>query len=1143
LSESDNIERLGLLAAVDQAAEAIVITDPNGKIEYVNPAFTAMTGYTSEEAVGQNPGILESGCQTAAFYEEIWNTIRSGRPWHGELINRRKNGAFYDEEMQISPVKDAHGKIVRYLRIKRDVTKRRKAEEAQRLLAAIVECSNDAIVAFTPAGIILTWNPAAEAVFGYAAPDAIGKHVSMLVAPERLDGLARITEQVLQGKVVSHYEGLCLHKDGQRVPVSVTGYPVRNPAGEVAAISTIVREISERQAAEHERAWLASIVESSSDAINTVGLDGTIVTWNRAAEALYGYSRQEIIGKNAAILAPPGHSGDVPRCLEIIRKGCPVSPFEAVRQSKDGRRIDIQLFVSPIRNPAGEVVGASAIAHDIGERLLAEGKLRESEERFREVFQNAPFGMCLSRPDGSFLQVNAAWCRMLGYSPEELLATSWAKLTYPDDLGPSQVMLERSRQDPGQCVEIEKRYLHHDGGVVWGRTRMSCAGSDGDFVVWVEDITERKRARAALRESEDRFRIMADGCPTMIWVADAGGRCQFINRAYREFCGVTSQEAEGGEWQGVIHPDDIPGFVEAFQRAVREHAPFRAEVRVRRIDDEWRWVAPYAEPRFSESGEYMGHVGLSPDITERKQAEQALRSSEEKFRQLAENIREVFWMMPPAANEILYVSPAYEQVWGRARESLYRSPMSWTEAIHPDDLERAHAIFARQIQGEAVDSEYRIRTPDGTEKWIRDRAFPIRDHAGQLIRIVGIAEEITERKRYEQELIQARKGADAANLAKSRFLANMSHEIRTPMNGVIGMLQLLVETGLTTEQRRYAMVAQSSGRALLSLINDILDLSKIEARKITLENLAFHLPDTVEDIVQVMRVQAGAKGLDFHSRVSPQIPRLLRGDAYRLRQVVTNLAGNAIKFTEQGEVGLDVALERQCDSTATLRFTITDTGIGIRSDQAAALFSPFIQADSSTTRKYGGTGLGLAICKQLVEMMGGTIGVSGRECRGSAFSFTAVFEVVNDQQQTVSHPTDQHLSAQVGTTRDERTARILVAEDNVTNREVILAQLKKLGYQASAVTNGAEAVEAVQRGSFDLVLMDCLMPVMDGFEATGGIRASSHPGIPIIAITADAMSDDRDRCLSVGMNDYLAKPVELRPLEEVLAKWLPENHR
>ena len=1144
------VDRADLVAAVEQAADGIVITDTAGTIQYVNPAFTGITGYTSEEAVGRHTRILKSGCQSRAFYEELWSTIRSGRVWHGEIINLRKDGTLYPEEMRITPVRDSDGEIVSYIAIKHDVTERRAYDEAREFLGAIVECSEDAIVGCTPEGIIRTWNRGAERVFGYSADATVGRHIAMLEAPEGVPGHPNFAERILQRKASQQYESLCLHQDGRRIWVSVTGSPIRNSTREVTAISIILRDISFRREAERARALLASIVESSDDAIHSVDLDGTIASWNHGAEALFGYSSEEVIGKNAAILAPPGRSEEVGQYLAAVGQGLIISPFDTVLQGKDGRCIDVLLSVSPIHGPAGEIVGASGIAHDIGKRKRAERKLRESEELFRSVFEHAPFGMCIAALDGRLVQVNAAFCGMLGFSESELLCRKWQELVHPEDFDPAFGRGEQLWEAQAGCMDAEERFIHSNGSVVWGRARSSIVrdgcGNPLHLLVHVEDITERKRAEEALAESEDRFRVMADSCPTMLWVTDAEGGIQFINRALREFFGTTREDVAGLKWQSLLHPDDAPEYLGAFQRAVRERTRFRAEARVRRADGESRLIGSNAEPRLSPGGIFLGHVGLSADITDRKQAEVALRRSEEKFRQLAENIRQVFWMMPPAANEMLYVSPAYEHVWGRTCESLYQSPMSWTEAIHPDDLERAHVAFGRQKQGESLESEYRIRTPDGREKWIRDRAFPIRDQDGQLIRIVGIAEEITEQKRHEEELINAREAAEAANRAKSRFLANMSHEIRTPMNGVLGMLQLLLQTDLNPEQRRFMDVAQNSGWALLSLIDGILDLSKIEARKITLEKLSFNLHHSIEEVSEPLRVQANAKGLRFHSRVSPETPQFLRGDVHRLRQVLTNLVGNAIKFTEKGEVTLYTALESQGDGTATIRFAIADTGIGIRSEQIPGLFSPFVQADGSTTRKYGGTGLGLAICKQLVEMMEGSIGVDSREGRGSTFWFTAVFEIgpaetAGEQRQ------DRGRAPRQITGQIKPNARILVAEDNATNREVVLAQLYKLGYRADAVSNGAEAIQALLRGTdhpqegYDLVLMDCQMPVMDGFEATRHIRASVHPGIPIVAVTADAMSGDRDRCLSKGMNDYISKPVDLVRLDEVLAKWLPAS--
>jgi PAS domain S-box-containing protein len=945
------IEQAGLVTAVEQAADGVIITDTEGNIQYVNPAFTAMTGYTSEEAVGQNPRILKSGRHPVALYEKLWNTIRCGRVWHGEMINRRKDGTFYHEEMRITPVEDSHGKISSYIAIKHDVTEQRAAEEAHRFLVAIVESSKNAIIPFTPEGIILTWNRGAEILFGYSAGEAIGKHVSMLVASERLPGLSGITEQVLQGHAVPQYEGLCRRKDGRKFYVSLMASPIKDSAGDVTAISTIVRDISERREAEQALTLLASIVESSDDAIYGVDLDGTIVSWNHGAEALFGYSNQEIIGKNAAILAPPDRCDEVRQRLDSIKQGLIINSFETVRQGKDGRRVYVSLSTSPIRNAAGEVVGASGSARDISKRLLAERKLRESEERFRGVFEHAPVGICVTGLDDCLIQVNAAFCQMLGYSEQELLETTWRDLTHPDD---REATLQRRKQlqcEPGLCLEVEKRYLHRTGKVVWTSIRtMLVQGSDGGpsyFVVHVENITERKRANEALRNSED------------------------------------------------------------------------------------------------------------------------------KFRELAENIHEVFWMMSPAADEILFISPAYEQVWGRSCASLYQNPMSWAEAIHPDDQERAHFLFAKRMRGELVDSEYRIRTPDGREKWVRDRAFPIRDQAGQVIRVVGLAEDITERKRYEEELIRAREDADAANRAKSGFLANMSHEIRTPMNGVIGMTGLLLDSDLSSKQRHYAEVINRSAQSLLQLINDILDFSKIEAGKLEIDSRDFNLHDLVDGFACVMAGRADEKQLEFVCAVAPDVPVLLQGDPGRLHQVLVNMVGNAIKFTHHGEVVAQVSLISESQTEAVLRFAVRDTGIGIPQDKQQLIFSSFTQADSSTTRQYGGTGLGLAISKQLVEFMGGEIGVKSKPDEGSEFWFTIPLakQLETGQLETPS--------ARV------QGRRILVVDDNATNREVLTVQLESWGARIADVEDGSKALaclrKAVDAGDpFQVAVLDMMMPGMDG---------------------------------------------------------------
>jgi TMAO reductase system sensor TorS len=390
-------------------------------------------------------------------------------------------------------------------------------------------------------------------------------------------------------------------------------------------------------------------------------------------------------------------------------------------------------------------------------------------------------------------------------------------------------------------------------------------------------------------------------------------------------------------------------------------------------------------------------------------------------------------------------------------------------------------------------------------------------------------------RELELKLREAKEAAEAASRTKSQFLANMSHEIRTPMNGVLGMIELLLSTELTVRQRHYAETVQRSGETLLDVINDILDFSKIEAGRLEIEAVEFDCRQAVSDVVNLLSERASRKGLVLMHRTERNVPEAVVGDPSRIKQILTNLVGNAIKFTEHGEVRVRASVTERQGDTCVLRFEVRDTGIGIAPDALANIFDAFSQADGTMRRKYGGTGLGLTIAKQLAHVMGGQIGVDSLPGRGSTFWFTVRVPALAARGATDSAPAAEAIPASF-------SGRVLLAEDNPVNRELAVAMLEAVDLEVVVAADGREALDAFAQGGFDLVLMDCQMPEMDGFAATRAIRGAEPPGgtrLPIVALTANAMEGDRERCLACGMDDYLSKPFKPQQLYAVLAQWLP----
>jgi PAS domain S-box-containing protein len=510
-------------------------------------------------------------------------------------------------------------------------------------------------------------------------------------------------------------------------------------------------------------------------------------------------------------------------------------------------------------------------------------------------------------------------------------------------------------------------------------------------------------------------------------------------------------------------------------------------------------------------------------ITPDARAEAAFRQRE-RYRAILDQLDDGCSVVDLRGN-FLFVNDAFCRIFGVTRESVLGQ--SFKEMQNPVRHARTYEIFnAIYRTGEPMKSyEYRV-TPSNL---VVEQAISLeRDPSGRPIGFLSIYRDTTARKVAEEELARAKEAAEAANRAKSEFLANMSHEIRTPMNGIIGMAALALDTALTPDQKDCLLTIQNQAQSLLTIVNDILDFSKIESGRIELESVPFSLEEAISDVVKPLAVRAQEKGITLSSGIAADVPPRIIGDPVRLNQIVANLVANAIKFTERGSVTLDVMVDARQDDRATLHFRITDTGIGIPADKLATIFEPFRQVDGSTTRRFGGTGLGLTISTTLVDLMGGRVWVDSEPGVGSTFHFVAPFKVSDT---VVQEP------RRVTPSTPARQARVLVAEDNIVNQRVAERLLTKRGHLVTVVSNGREALAAIEHGAFDLVLMDVQMPDMDGFEATAAIREwerESGGHIRIVAMTAHAMNGDRERCLAAGMDGYLSKPIDPRTLYDAV---------
>jgi PAS domain S-box-containing protein len=754
------------------------------------------------------------------------------------------------------------------------------------------------------------------------------------------------------------------------------------------------------------------------------------------------------------------------------------------------------------------------------------GLVRHASEAARETSDLMDHSMdviCSVNAEGRFTKINGACERIWGYRPDELLGRAYIELVHPDD-APETNQYATDHIEGRAGENFENRYIRKDGAVVNMLWASRWSAEQQTFFCVVHDITERKRAETELRKSEERFQLVARATHDPIWDWNIVANVISFSATSGTVFGLPAGKFESASelWTNSIHPDDrdqVMASIHAFF-ASREEA-WSSEYRFRCADGSYAFVYGRGCVVRDAGGKPLRMVGSLTNITERKRAEEELTHSRRLLDEAQQLARIGSWEWDVTTNEVVWSDEAY-RVFGFVPRAFVPTYNHYLASIHPDDqLPMRVSINAILRRKKSLSADNRIVRPDGAVRVLHNRSSPILDDSGKVLRLVGTVQDVTELRQKENELLLAKSSAEAANRTKSEFLANMSHEIRTPMNGILGMTELVLDTELSLQQREYLGMAKSSALSLLGLINDILDFSKIEAGKLALEAISFSLRDCLGAMLKPLGIRADQKGLELTADISAVVPDHLIGDPMRLRQILINLTDNAIKFTQRGDVTLSVTVESAIGDEHCLHFAIADTGVGIPEEKRALIFEAFAQADGTTTRTYGGTGLGLSIASQLVRHMGGRIWVESKVGEGTTFHFTVRMPVRHTPAPNVRHADLSELEG----------LRVLVVDDNAVNRRILREMLLHWRMQPSVVASGAAAIVEMLRAAhagtpFPLVILDGMMPEMNGFNVVEQIREHAELSAATVMMLSSAMPAGAvARCGELGVASYLTKPV------------------
>ncbi len=1141
--QAEQIRVLSLIAEDNNSA--VVMTDPTGKITWVNNGFVRVTGYTLDEAAGQVPGHMLQGPGTdLATVDYLRKQIKNKQDFHCEILNYSKDNMPYWVRIAGQPLFDTAGKLTGFFAIEEDITEDKiREEEFHRL--SIVASANSAGVAFFDTNDCFTWvNESYERITGYSREELIGRSPTSFMFGQQtnLESIVRIRE-LTEARKSFREEFLQYRKDGSAYWVRLSMQFVADELGSDIERFAVLEDISEEKDREQQFERLSLVASANNKGISIFDPEETYAWVNEAFVHLTGYSADDLLGYEQVnrFMGPETDPEVKARVTSnLIRQQEFTEEFLFYRQ--DGSTFWARMNRQFIFDKDGKLVQKFSVIEDITEEREIEMRLKESENRFRRSLQKIGDNVW----EHNFV-TDETWFSqeendLLGYTTADYKRNHrlWWSSVYPADL---HILQENDRRTQAGEIDhhiLEYRMVHRDGSIRWVLDRgvIIERGPDNKPLRMIgthTDITRIKQTEIELEQRMRQFKSLAENTPGVLveyeYRKDGSEGYRYVSPSVERIIGLTPDEFF--QHETYMHPDDRALNREKNLQSRETLEPFYNESRLIVPGRGIIWTSVTASFSYwTEEGSRV-FTGFIMDITQKKQTEHFLRKEEEKYRSIIANMN-LGLLEVNLQDEIIFANQSFCEMGGYdLRELLGKRAVDLFVVDQGKDVITERAKRRRDGHSDAY--ELMIRNKRGEAKWWLISGAPRYDDENELIGSIGIHLDITEQKQLEYDLILAREQAEASSKSKEAFLANMSHEIRTPMNAILGMAGQLKKTSLDDRQQFFLDNIHAASENLMIIINDILDLSKIEAGKLSLEYIGFEPKMVLNRLMQVLSHRAEEKGLKLmSSRCDSRLSPVLIGDPYRLNQILLNLASNSIKFTQRGYVDITFDMVEDTPRQQKVHISVRDTGIGMDADFVKNIFEKFTQEDASITRKFGGTGLGMSICKDLVTLMGGEIFVHSEKGLGT----TMTIEITFEKGSIYDLPKTETIQFEPSMLRDKK---VLVVDDNEINRLLASTILRNYQVNVREATNGLDALEKIQTDLPDLVLMDIQMPEMDGLEATRIIRRDISLDLPLIALTANAIKGDHERFLEAGMNDYLSKPFKEDDLLRIISTWLGNN--